>query len=149
MNDRTGPGARRRRGAALRCVALTVALATGACGGSGGSSASRHAAAPTTMPAGPSCIRPDSGKGCLPVAPAGKRVDLVKPSFSNPTSITNPLHPSSRIAQVIYNGQVDGRPFRTEFTHLPDPDLRAAADGKDLTAAARTAPALLQALATG
>jgi hypothetical protein len=120
MDDRTEPGARRRRGAALLCVALAVALATGGCGGSGGSSVSRRVATPTTMPAGPSCIRPDSGKGCLPVAPADKRVDLVKPSFSNPTSITNPLHPSSRIAQVIYDGQVDGKPFRTEFTRLPD-----------------------------
>jgi hypothetical protein len=73
------------------------------------------------MSAGPSCIKPDSGTGCLPVAPADKRVDLVKPSFSNPTSITNPLHPSSRIAQVIYDGQLDGKPFRTEFTRLPDP----------------------------
>jgi len=72
------------------------------------------------MPAGPSCIKPDSGKGCLPVAPANKRVDLVKPSFSNPTQITNPLHPSSKVAQVIYGGQVDGKPFRTEFTRLPD-----------------------------
>jgi hypothetical protein len=40
--------------------------------------------------------------------------------FSHPTPITNPLHPSSRIAQVIYGGQVDDKPFRTEFSLLPD-----------------------------
>ena len=35
------------------------------------------------MPVGPSCIKPDSGKGCLPVAPANKRVDLTSPRFSD------------------------------------------------------------------
>src|SRR6266545_3727645 len=76
-------------------------------------------AAAATMPAGPSCIKPAGGSGCLPIAPSSKRIDLVKPSFANPTSVTNPLYPSSRIAQVIYGGQVEGKPFRTEFTLLP------------------------------
>jgi hypothetical protein len=108
-------GARRRTAAVLLCLAL----ATGACTGSARSPRSGRPA-PATLPAGPSCIKPDSGKGCLPVAPAGRRVDLARPSFSNPTSITNPLHPSSRLDQVIYGGQVDGEPFRTEFTRMPD-----------------------------
>jgi hypothetical protein len=72
------------------------------------------------MSAGPTCIPPERGGGCLPIAPAKSRVDLTRPTFSNPTSITNPLHPSSKVAQVIYGGQVDGKPFRTEFTLLPD-----------------------------
>jgi hypothetical protein len=76
-------------------------------------------ASQTPMPAGPTCIAPTRGSGCLPLAPSNRRLDLVKPSFSNPTSITNPLHPSSVIQQVIYGGQVDGKPFRTEFTRLP------------------------------
>ena len=105
--------------AALLGLGLVVALVTSACGGSGASSSSKKST-PATMPAGPSCIKPDSGKGCLPIAPTDKRVDLVTPSFSNPTSITNPLHPSSKVSQVIYGGQVDGKPFRTEFTRLPD-----------------------------
>ena len=108
-----------RSARALLGLGLALALVTSACGGSGASSSSRSST-PARMPAGPSCIEPDNGKGCLPVAPAGKRVDLTMPSFSNPTQITNPLHPSSKIAQVIYGGQVDGRPFRTEFTRLPD-----------------------------
>jgi hypothetical protein len=54
------------------------------------------------------------------VAPASKRVDLVRPSFSHPAPVTNPLHPTSSIVQVIYGGQVDDKPFRTEFTLLPD-----------------------------
>jgi hypothetical protein len=100
-------------------LALALALAAAACTGSGGSSSARRSA-PATLPAGPSCVKPDSGKGCLPVAPSGKRVDLVRPSFSRPTSITNPLHPSAKLDQVVYGGQVDDKPFRTEFTRLPD-----------------------------
>ena len=97
------PGSNRWPGTALLSVGLAVALATGACGGSGGSSSSTQSTA-ATMPVGPSCIQPDSGKGCLPVAPANKRVDLTSPKFSDPTSVTNPLHPTSKIAQVIYGG---------------------------------------------
>src|ERR671931_856172 len=107
-----------RPGASMLSIGLAVALVTGA---GGGTSGSRHKSATSaTMPAGPGCIRPDSGHGCLPVAPASKRVDLVRPSFSHPVPITNPLHPTSEVAQVIFGGQVDGKPFRTEFTLLPD-----------------------------
>jgi len=111
-------GTRRRPLAALLGVGLVVALATSACGGGSAPSSSRKPA-PATMPAGPACIKPENGGGCLQLAPGDRRVDLTRPSFSNPTSITNPLHPSSRLAQVIYGGQVDGKPLRTEFTLLP------------------------------
>ena len=56
---------------------------------------------------------------CLPVAPDSERVDLVTPTFSKPTPITNPLHPTSEVKQVIMGGQVDDKPFRTEVTLLP------------------------------
>jgi hypothetical protein len=56
---------------------------------------------------------------CLPVAPDGERVDLATPTFSKPTPITNPLHPTNEVTQVIMGGQVDGKPFRTEVTLLP------------------------------
>ena len=56
---------------------------------------------------------------CLPVAPDSQRVDLVTPTFSKPTPITNPLHPTSEVKQVIMGGQVDDKPFRTEVTLLP------------------------------
>ncbi|MBC7790760.1 MAG: hypothetical protein H7Z74_12500 [Anaerolineae bacterium] len=55
----------------------------------------------------------------LPIAPRSQRVDLVTPTFSNPTSITNPLFPISSLSQVILVGFVDGVPFRTETTLLP------------------------------
>ena len=56
---------------------------------------------------------------CLPVAPDSDRVDLVTAIFSKPTPITNPLHPTSEVKQVIMGGQVDDKPFRTEVTLLP------------------------------
>jgi hypothetical protein len=70
------------------------------------------------------CIKviDESGKatdGCLPTSPDAERVDLATPTFGNPTSITNPLHPTSQVRQTIYGGHVGGKPFRTEVTLLP------------------------------
>jgi hypothetical protein len=56
---------------------------------------------------------------CLPVSPDAQRVDLATPAFGNPTSITNPLHPTSQVQQTIYGGHVDSKPFRTEVSLLP------------------------------
>ncbi|MFK4222911.1 hypothetical protein [Streptomyces sp. NPDC019890] len=103
-----------RKLAAAIGVVLAAALATGGCGGSGGG-----------KQAGRECVQiidENTGKKtgkCMPLAPEKKRVDLARPVFSRPTSITNPLHPSSEVQQVIYGGQVGGKPFRTEFTLLP------------------------------
>jgi hypothetical protein len=58
--------------------------------------------------------------GDLPVAPEGERVDVKMPTFSDPTSVTNPLFPVSRQRSVLLLGQVDGEPFRTEVTLLPE-----------------------------
>jgi len=114
-------GPRRWPGPALLSIGLAAVLVAGACSDSGSkTSNSTKPTTPVTMSAGPNCVKPEAAGGCLPVGPANRRVDLVKPSFSNPTSITNPLHPSSKIAQVIYGGQVDDKPFRTEFTRLSD-----------------------------
>jgi hypothetical protein len=57
---------------------------------------------------------------CLPIAPDSERVDLATPTFSKPTPITNPLHPTSKVTQVIMGGHVEGKPFRTEVTLLPE-----------------------------
>ncbi|MEN8652204.1 hypothetical protein ABCR94_16730 [Streptomyces sp. 21So2-11] len=95
-------------------VVLAATLATGGCSGSAGGKEERT-----------DCVRiVDGATGkktskCMPLAPEKDRVDVGKPTFSRPTSITNPLHPSSQIQQVIYGGQVGGKPFRTEFTLLP------------------------------
>lgn len=70
------------------------------------------------------CIKvvDEAGKpsdACLPVAPEADRVDLGAPVFGKPTQITNPLHPTSLVDQVIMGGHVDGKPFRTEVTRPP------------------------------
>ena len=58
--------------------------------------------------------------GDIPVAPQSKRVDLSMPTFSDPTNVTNPLFPVSRQESVLMVGHVDGKPFRTEVTLLPE-----------------------------
>ncbi|HYU86858.1 MAG TPA: hypothetical protein VEK80_18785, partial [Kribbellaceae bacterium] len=75
------------------------------------------------MPPGPACIRPESGTGCIRVAPATQRVDLIVPVFSNPRRIDNPLEPAAVTTQVLYGGTVAGKPFRTEVTRLPGTKL--------------------------
>jgi hypothetical protein len=61
-----------------------------------------------------------AGLGRLPLAPAGQRVDLVAPPFSNSTVVSNPLFPISNLRSAILNGRVDGRPLKIETTLLPD-----------------------------
>ena len=57
-----------------------------------------------------------SGEGC---APTSERVDVERPEFSDPTTITNPLFPISRLDSVLLLGTVDGLPFRSETTLMP------------------------------
>jgi hypothetical protein len=56
----------------------------------------------------------------LPVAQEGDRVDVKAPAFSDPTTVTNPLFPISELHSALLNGTVEGKPFRTETTLLPD-----------------------------
>lgn len=93
----------------LKGLALAAVLVSAACG---------PGPAPSLDP-GPSCVRGEKGT-CLPVAPTTRRVDLAKPAFTHPTPVTNPLHPTSVVAQAIYLGRVDGKPFRTEVTPLAE-----------------------------
>ena len=58
--------------------------------------------------------------GDIPVAPESARVDLRIPTFSDPTNVTNPLFPVSKQESVLMVGHVDGKPFRTEVTLLPE-----------------------------
>jgi hypothetical protein len=78
-----------------------------------------------SAPVAADCIKVVTESGertdqCLPVAPDSQRIDLGKPKFSQPTPITNPLHPTSRVEQVIFGGHVNNKPFRTEVTLLPE-----------------------------
>lgn len=76
-----------------------------------------QAATPTAQA---ECVPTDTGDGCLPVAPDSARVDLAQPAFSHSTTITNPLFPIGDLSSVLMLGHVDGKPFRTEVTLLPE-----------------------------
>lgn len=118
--DRTQRNRPRRRPAAtLLGLAVAAALVTSACTSGGGSdAASGEGAAGTTAPAGETIPQPVVAD--FSVAPENERVDLAMPTFSDPTSITNPLFPVSSQESVLLLGRVDGQPFRTEVTLLPD-----------------------------
>ena len=117
------PTAARRPAVMLLAVMLAV-LVTAGCTGHSGSPAARSA--PTsagTTPSSPKTIpQPPLGKlskltrGRL--APDSERIDLVMPSFSNPTKVTNALFPISSLNAVIL-GKVDGAPLKIETTLLP------------------------------
>ncbi len=68
----------------------------------------------------PATIPQPSVAGDLPFAPEGERIDTAMPTFSDPTNITNPLFPVSQQESVLLLGHVDGEPFRTEVTLLPE-----------------------------
>ena len=94
-------------------LGLFAALALTACDDKNPSgSSSPSSARPTATVCGT-----DNGRGC---APASERVDLVRPSFSHSTTITNPLFPIGRLRSAVLLGHVDGRPFRSETTLLPE-----------------------------
>jgi hypothetical protein len=104
-------------------AALVAGLAVvGACGTDTtaakdkGGGASTTAASSTKTKSIPQPVVP----GDLKVAPESQRVDTTMPSFSNPTNITNPLFPISKQESVLMLGHVDGKPFRTEVTLLPE-----------------------------
>ena len=92
-------------------LVLAPALAAGGCSDEGGSASSSGGGQGTI-------VQPVvSG---LPVAPECERVDLASPTFSEPTNVSNPLFPISKQASVLMLGRVDGKPFRTEVTLLPE-----------------------------
>jgi hypothetical protein len=101
-----------RAAAVAVAVLLAVALAVveSGCGGSKASSASDSSSEKIPQPA----------LSDPRVAPESQRVDTEVPTFSNPTEVTNPLFPISKQESVLLLGRVDGEPFRTEVTLLPE-----------------------------
>ncbi|MGI5408116.1 hypothetical protein ACQEV9_15100 [Streptomyces chartreusis] len=96
--------------AVLGAVVLTV----GACSGGAGNARAGDCVHVVDEQTG------ETGKDCLPLAPESDRVDLARPKFTDPTRITNPLHPTAETEQVVMGGQTGGKPFRTEVSTLPD-----------------------------
>jgi hypothetical protein len=113
---RGGTGLRRIDRRALLVLGLATALVTAGCTNDAGSgsvtgSGSGESSRTISQPPVPSRI---------PVAPESARVDLTMPTFSDPTNVTNPLFPVSLQESVLMLGHVDGKPFRTEVTLLPE-----------------------------
>jgi hypothetical protein len=112
-------------------IGLSAVLVTGACGAEttaakDKSSVTSGTAMNSTTSTGavakgePRTIPQPPIPGDIPVAPESKRVDLSMPTFSDPTNVTNPLFPVSKQDSVLMVGHVDGKPFRTEVTLLPE-----------------------------
>ena len=71
-----------------------------------------------------------SGLAELPLAPETERVDVAAPTFSDPTNVTNPLFPISELHSAVLSGIVEGKPFHTETTLLPDTRIIEWAPGQ-------------------
>jgi len=107
---------------ALLAAALGVAGCTGATGSGGSAAPAAGSSVALEGPEGTTVEWPVtrcgtySGEGC---APTDQRVDVERPTFSDPTNITNPLFPISALGSVVLIGEVDGLPFRSETTLIP------------------------------
>jgi hypothetical protein len=71
-----------------------------------------------------------AGLDRIGLAPDSARVDLVAPTFSHPTRVTNPLFPISDLPSAILSGRVDGKRFHTETTLLPSTRIIAWPGGQ-------------------
>ncbi len=101
---------------ALAAALLAAALLASGCRDEGGSASASGGGQETIAQA---TIAQPVVEG-LTVAPESERVDLASPTFSDPTNVSNPLFPVSKQESVLLLGRVDGKPFRTEVTLLPE-----------------------------
>src|ERR671911_2334646 len=106
---------------------MAVTLVTAACTSSGGAASPMGASGSGSASGGATAtgatvttIAQPAVPAHIPVAPESERVDLTMPTFSDPTNVTNPLFPVSLQESVLMLGHVDGKPFRTEVTLLPE-----------------------------
>jgi hypothetical protein len=118
------PAAARRLAAMLLIVVMAALVTSGCTGHRGSGAATSTATSSGTGPSSPKTIpQPPLGKLSKltrrRLAPDSARVDLVVPSFSHPTQVTNPLFPISTLNAVIL-GEVDGEPLKIETTLLPE-----------------------------
>jgi hypothetical protein len=111
---------------ALLGAVLTVSLVAGACGGKGDEST------PIPQPSAAQLKAAHLDK--LPVAPESERIDLTMPPLSTPTEVTNPLFPISDLHSAILSGRVDGKPFHTETTLLPQTRVIEWTEGRPVEA---------------
>ena len=115
-----GSAPARGRAPSTICAAIALLLGSACTGAGTPAGPTPETPSVSTTPAGASTIPQPSVPGDLPLAPEGDRVDVAMPVFSDPTNITNPLFPVSLQHSVLLLGHVEGKPFRTEVTLLPE-----------------------------
>lgn len=120
-----------RRRAAAVSVGLAGMLAAGACSGASSSGGASSGSA-DRVPQPTAADLEAAGFAELPLAPESDRVDIAGPTFTDPTTITNPLFPISDLHSVIFSGEVEGKPFHTETTLLPETRVIEWGDGKQV-----------------
>jgi hypothetical protein len=125
----------RARAIELSALGIIAAVLLGGCDG-GGSDTSASSRSATTIPQPTHAQLAAANLAKLPLAPESERVDIVAPTFSNPTEITNPLFPISDLHSAVLSGRVDGKAFHTETTLLPQTRMIEWSEGE--TAEART-----------
>jgi hypothetical protein len=111
-----GPGRPRPR-VLLGSSLVAALLGATACSGSDGSGSADPG---STEPA---AAGQPAGEQTLPTAPDSERVDLGEPSFSDPTTVDNPLFPISDLHSAILLGNDEGNPLRIETVLLPEPKV--------------------------
>jgi hypothetical protein len=101
---------------------VVVALAAAAC-----SSDSNGSGSADSQPADAARA---SDNPTQPTAPDSQRVDLVDPTFSQPTTVDNPLFPISALHSAVLLGNDEGNPLRIETVLLPEPKVIDVGDEK-------------------
>jgi hypothetical protein len=104
----------------LVAIGVTAALVAAGCTGQGTPGPIVQAPATASVGGSPTTIPQPAVPGNLPLAPESDRVDVAMPTFSDPTNVTNPRFPVSHQESVLLLGKVEGLPFRTEVTLLPE-----------------------------
>jgi hypothetical protein len=107
----------------LLLAAAVTALTLSACSGGDG---------PGTIPQATPEQLAAAGLEDLRLAPPDRRVDLTMPSFSDPTEVTNPLFPIARLRSTVLSGHVEGEPFKTETTLLPQTRIVEWPEGRSV-----------------
>ncbi len=121
-----------RPATALATAAVAATLGLAACKGNDSADGASASSAPDQIPQPTDAQLAASGLAKLPVAPESERVDIEAPTFSNPTEVTNPLFPISELHSAILNGRVEGKPFHTETTLLPETRVIEWAPGRQV-----------------
>jgi hypothetical protein len=116
----------------LLLIALAVGVAAALTASGCGEQSSADEATPIPQPSAAQLKA--AGLEKLPLAPESERVDLTVEPFSDPTNVTNPLFPISDLHSAVLSGRVDGKPFHTETTLLPQTRIIEWTEGHQVEA---------------